>query len=98
MTGMHCFRQCGGNDFEDSLSGRNPGFFVIVTERKGSRFWAPLGSYAFVYYPAVTEKELASISYMAEVIYPSLLMFFSHGYLLHGDPRWNRSHKLLYHL
>lgn len=84
MTRSDYLQQGGHNESRVVESGKNTGFWMILTAKESSGLWPCLESHEFVYYLAVVKKALESTLYMGEVVHPSLSVFVGHQYLQHG--------------
>lgn len=97
-TGQNCRLQRDHKAFEVVAPGWNPGFFMIMTGREGSRLWTYPGSYVLLYYPAAVKTLLTSTLYMEQVSILPLSVFVGLWYLLHWGPERSGSNRLMYHV
>lgn len=90
-------RKCGHKDLEVVLFGRNPGFFVIVTEREDSKQSLSMSRILHVFgVPAAMKMKLDSTLYVEEVIILLLSVTVGHGYLQHLKRERNNFYRLRY--
>lgn len=94
ITGMECLQQCSHNNFASVASGRDPGFFIIVTGREVRSLSACPESHAFGHYPPVMRKKQVKTLCAEEEIFPSLSAFVGHENLHHKSGAWTKCHRL----
>jgi hypothetical protein len=98
LTGKHCERQTGHNDFPVRNPEDSPGYFAIVTGAETATIWVAPGSHAYVFYPQEAKSLLSQSLVMTQITIPRFSIFVGHGHLQHAGAGWTGAHNLRYHI
>ena len=98
ITGKHCERQTGHNDFPVRNPEDSPGYFTIVTGAESATLWVAPSSHTFVFYSEASRQLLSRSLLMTEVTIPQFSIFVGHGHLQHAGAAWTGAHSIRYHM